>query len=39
MAYLLADRAREGERFRVDVRGKLRDAVVGSKPLYRKEQS
>jgi aminomethyltransferase len=37
MAYLPADRAREDERFRIDVRGKARDAVVGSKPLYRKE--
>ena len=37
LAYLPADRAGEGERFRIDVRGKLRDAVVGSKPLYSKE--
>src|SRR4029077_7748849 len=33
MAYLPADRARVGERFQIDVRGTLRDAVVASRPL------
>ncbi|MDX6643390.1 MAG: aminomethyltransferase [Solirubrobacteraceae bacterium] len=36
MAYLAAERAVEGTDFEIDVRGKLRDAVVKSKPLYRK---
>ncbi|MEA2217976.1 MAG: aminomethyltransferase [Solirubrobacteraceae bacterium] len=37
MAYLPAERASVGERFEIDVRGKLREAVVASKPLYHKE--
>jgi aminomethyltransferase len=36
MAYLAAEQAVEGTDFEIDVRGKLRDAVVKSKPLYRK---
>ena len=35
MAYLPAERAVEGELFEIDVRGKVRDAVVASRPLYR----
>ncbi len=35
MAYLPADRAAVGERFAIDVRGTLRDAVVASRPLVR----
>jgi aminomethyltransferase len=37
MAYLPAARAREGERFDIDVRGKTRTAVVVRKPIYNKE--
>ena len=36
MAYLPADRAIEGTELQIDVRGKLRPAVVAAKPLYRK---
>jgi aminomethyltransferase len=36
MAYLPAERAAEGEAFEVDVRGKVRPAVVASKPLYQR---
>jgi aminomethyltransferase len=39
MAYLPAGRARPGEEIEIDVRGKLRPAVVAEKPLYRKEDS
>jgi aminomethyltransferase len=37
MAYLPAERARPGERFEIDVRGRTRGAEVKEKPLYRKE--
>ena len=37
MAYLPAERATVGETFEIDVRGKTREAVVASKPLYNKE--
>jgi len=37
MAYLPAARATPGERFDIDVRGKIRTAEVREKPLYRKE--
>lgn len=37
MAYLPAERALVGETFQIDVRGKLRSAVVASRPLYTKE--
>jgi len=35
LAYLPTARAVEGERFEIDVRGKLRPALVASRPLYR----
>jgi aminomethyltransferase len=38
LAYLPAERAREGERFEIDVRGRVRTAEVRSKPLYSKER-
>lgn len=34
MAYLPAGRAGEGSPFQIDVRGRIRDAVVAAKPLY-----
>jgi aminomethyltransferase len=37
MAYLPRERAEQGARFEIDVRGRTRSAVVKSKPLYRKE--
>jgi aminomethyltransferase len=37
MAYLPAERATVGEVFEIDVRGKLRSAVVAARPLYDKE--
>jgi aminomethyltransferase len=37
MAYLPAERAEVGQRFQIDVRGKLRSAVVAARPLYNKE--
>jgi aminomethyltransferase len=37
MAYVPADRAQPGTDLEIDVRGKVRPAVVGTKPLYRKE--
>jgi aminomethyltransferase len=37
MAYLPAERAQPGEKIEIDVRGKLRPAVVAEKPLYRRE--
>jgi aminomethyltransferase len=37
MAYLSADRAVAGERFEIDVRGRVREAEVRSKPLYSRE--
>jgi aminomethyltransferase len=38
MAYVSADRTAPGTRFQIDVRGTLRDALVESKPLYRKDR-
>ena len=35
MAYLPTARAVEGERFEIDVRGRIRPAVVARRPLYR----
>jgi aminomethyltransferase len=37
MAYVPAERAQPGTELQIDVRGKIRPAVVGTKPLYRKE--
>jgi aminomethyltransferase len=37
MAYVPAERAQPGTDLEIDVRGKVRPAVVGTKPLYRKE--
>ena len=37
MAYVPAERAAVGETLEIDVRGKMRTAVVASKPLYTKE--
>ena len=37
MAYVPAERAQPGTGLEIDVRGKVRPAVVGTKPLYRKE--
>jgi aminomethyltransferase len=37
MAYLPTQRANVGETFQIDVRGKLRTAVVARRPLYDKE--
>jgi aminomethyltransferase len=37
MAYVPTDRAETGTQLQIDVRGKVRTAVVGTKPLYRKE--
>ena len=37
MAYVPAERAQPGTELEIDVRGKVRSAVVGTKPLYRKE--
>ena len=37
MAYVPAERAQAGTELEIDVRGKVRPAVVGTKPLYRKE--
>ena len=36
MAYVPAARAAVGTRLEIDVRGKIRPAVVKQKPLYRK---
>jgi aminomethyltransferase len=38
MAYVSVDRAQPGSRLQIDVRGTIRDAVVVTKPLYRKDQ-
>ena len=38
LAYVSADRAQTGARFQIDVRGTVRDAVVETKPLYRKDR-
>jgi aminomethyltransferase len=37
MAYLPADRAQPGTEFEIDVRGKVRPAVVASRPLLKKD--
>jgi len=37
MAYLPSERATPGTRFEIDVRGRVRPALVKEKPLYRKE--
>jgi aminomethyltransferase len=37
MAYVPAERAQPGTELEIDVRGRVRPAVVGTKPLYRKE--
>jgi aminomethyltransferase len=37
MAYVPSARAKVGTTFEIDVRGKIRKAVVASKPLYTKE--
>ncbi|HEX7298150.1 MAG TPA: glycine cleavage system aminomethyltransferase GcvT [Solirubrobacteraceae bacterium] len=37
MAYVPTARAEPGTELQIDVRGKIRTAVVGTKPLYRKE--
>lgn len=39
MAYLPADKAEPGTNIQIDVRGKLRDARVERRPLYRPEES
>lgn len=39
MAYVPMDRAEPGTRMEIDVRGKVRSAVVKSKPLYHKENT
>jgi aminomethyltransferase len=36
MAYVSTARAAEGTRFEIDVRGRVRPAVIESKPLYKK---
>jgi aminomethyltransferase len=36
MAYVPAERCAEGSRLQIDVRGRIREAVVAAKPLYRK---
>jgi aminomethyltransferase len=38
LAYVSADRAVPGNRLQIDVRGTIRDAIVETKPLYRKDQ-
>jgi aminomethyltransferase len=38
LAYVPAARAEPGSRLQIDVRGTLRDAIVETKPLYRKDQ-
>jgi glycine cleavage system T protein (aminomethyltransferase) len=37
MAYVPAARAAPGTRLQIDVRGKMRAAVVREKPLYRRD--
>ena len=37
MAYVPSERAKPGQTFEIDVRGKLRTAVVASRPIYSKE--
>jgi len=38
LAYLPSERAQPGSELQIDVRGKIRSAVVKEKPLYRKAQ-
>jgi aminomethyltransferase len=38
LAYVSAERAVPGETLQIDVRGTIREAVVETKPLYRKDQ-
>lgn len=38
LAYVSADRAEVGTRLQIDVRGTVRDAIVETKPLHRKDQ-
>ena len=38
LAYLPSERAEPGSELQIDVRGKIRSAVVKQKPLYRKAQ-
>ena len=38
MAYVSADRVAPGTKLQIDVRGTVREALVQSKPLYRKER-
>jgi aminomethyltransferase len=37
MAYVPAERAEPGTRLEIDVRGRTREAVIQTKPIYRKE--
>jgi aminomethyltransferase len=37
MAYVPAERSDVGTRVQIDVRGRTREAVVHTKPIYRKE--
>ncbi|MCW3000070.1 MAG: gcvT [Solirubrobacterales bacterium] len=39
MAYVPADRAAVGTPLQIDVRGKLRNAVVAEKPLYKRDEA
>ncbi|MGI8921162.1 MAG: glycine cleavage system aminomethyltransferase GcvT [Solirubrobacteraceae bacterium] len=38
MAYVPAERAAEGTALQIDVRGRLRDAVIRARPLYRRSE-
>lgn len=38
LAYVSSERAVPGTHLQIDVRGTLRDAIVATKPLYRKDQ-
>jgi aminomethyltransferase len=38
MAYVSADRAQPGTQLQIDVRGTVREAIVETKPLYRKDR-
>ena len=38
MAYVPTERAEPGAALQIDVRGKVRDAVVKEKPLYRRDR-
>jgi aminomethyltransferase len=39
MAYVPVERAEPGTELEIDVRGKIRPAVVKEKPLYRKDET